>query len=238
MPNNQEQIDRLSDVLLSRAREFKVKNRRFALYPITLGKNLILAKVADKLKFSHLIKVNTTLEVMRLCTEHTDDVCKLIAYHTMCDKNGILSGDKTTKRAEFFKQNLSIEEISTLFLSLPNSETEDIEKFLGLDEERAERKRITEYKNQDGNGMSKVFGGKSIYGGIIDWACQRYGWTLNYVLWGISYANLKLLMADSVNDIYLTKEDMAKLHITNNDTVVDGDNKEAVMQFIKSHKWD
>jgi hypothetical protein len=121
---------------------------------------------------------------------------------------------------------------------LPNSETEDIEKFLGLDEERAERKRITEYKNQDGNGMSKVFGGKSIYGGIIDWACQRYGWTLNYVLWGISYANLKLLMADSVNDIYLTKEDMAKLHITNNDTVVDGDNKEAVMQFIKSHKWD
>lgn len=34
-----------------------------------------------------------------------------------------------------------------------------------------------------------VFGGKSIWGALIDAACERYGWTFDYVVWGISYNN-------------------------------------------------
>ena len=36
---------------------------------------------------------------------------------------------------------------------------------------------------------SIAFGGKSIWGTLIDAACERYGWSYQYVLWGISYSN-------------------------------------------------
>ena len=54
-------------------------------------------------------------------------------------------------------------------------------------------------------------GGKSIYGLLIDFACQRYGWTMDYVLWGISYVNLNMLFADDITTVYLSDEERKKL---------------------------
>lgn len=34
---------------------------------------------------------------------------------------------------------------------------------------------------------------------MLSEACAKYSWTLDYVLWGISYLNLNMMFADSIS---------------------------------------
>ena len=86
------------------------------------------------------------------------------------------------------------------------------------------------------NKNTLVFGGQSIYGSLIDTACERYGWTFDYVVWEISYTNLKLMLADSSKQIYLTDDELKKSKIAVSATYINGDDPKAVRQFIESMK--
>ncbi|MBE6244266.1 MAG: hypothetical protein E7108_01925 [Bacteroidales bacterium] len=33
----------------------------------------------------------------------------------------------------------------------------------------------------------------------MDGLAQKYGWTVDYIMWGVSFANIKMMMADSVS---------------------------------------
>ena len=89
-------------------------------------------------------------------------------------------------------------------------------------------KKAKESKNQF------VFGGKTIWGSLIDEACERYKWTFDYVLWEISYNNLMLMMQDKITSIYLSDEEIKKAHIpAANEHVFDGNNKEDIMKLIQ-----
>ena len=70
---------------------------------------------------------------------------------------------------------------------------------------------------------------------MIDFACQRYGWTMNHLLWEISYANLKMLIADAITTIYLSEEER-KLLGKSVGEVINGDdpiNRELVREMIR-----
>lgn len=56
----------------------------------------------------------------------------------------------------------------------------------------------------DGSGSSRArtLGGRSLWGGLLDVACAKYGWTLDYVLWGISYLNLTMMLLDAITVDY------------------------------------
>jgi len=43
-----------------------------------------------------------------------------------------------------------------------------------------------------------------VWGGLLDVVLQKYHWTLDYLLWGISYVNVQMLLADSIST---TKEE-------------------------------
>lgn len=38
-----------------------------------------------------------------------------------------------------------------------------------------------------------------MWGGLLDVVLQKYHWTLDYLLWGISYINVQMLLADSIS---------------------------------------
>jgi len=48
------------------------------------------------------------------------------------------------------------------------------------------------------NGTSRVIGGSSLWGYLIDTLLNKYHWTFDYLLWGISYLNLNLLIIDTI----------------------------------------
>lgn len=56
----------------------------------------------------------------------------------------------------------------------------------------------------DDSGANSHYGGQSIWG-KIDALVSRYHWTLDYILWGISWANAQLMIADALKTDYKSK---------------------------------
>lgn len=237
MKNKDENIEmNIADAIMEKPVGFNIGSRHFCLYPPTLGKIYLLSRLVKQLEVNaDIMKANPYLESLRICREKRDIVCRIISYHSLNRKPELLDEIKIRKRESFFKDNLSEDELAQLLIVVTSWDNADsyISHF-GLDKERELRKRIAKLKEE--NGTSVSFGGLSTYGTIIDFACQRYGWTMDYVVWGISYLNLQMLMADAVSTVFLSKEEMKKLHISQDRTFINADDPQNIAK-IKSMDW-
>lgn len=208
---DREQIEmNIADTIIERPIGFSVSKRNYFIYPPTLGKTYLLARLFKSLEADEkVIATNPYLEALRLSETKKETVCRLLSYYTFNRKDDVLNNTKVEQRANLFEKSLDGEELATiLVLILSGDNTEEFIRYFGIDKEREEKERI--YKIKDSKG-SISFGGKSTYGTLIDFACQRYGWTMEYVTWSISYVNLKMLMADSITTIYLSEDERKKL---------------------------
>lgn len=195
----------IADTIIERPVGFNIGSRQFYLYPPTLGMIYHFARLFKSLEAdARLISANPYLEAIRLCTEKKEIVCRILSNYTFNRKEDVFDGIKVEVRAKEFSE-LAAEELATIFtIVLSGDNTEEFIKYFGIDKERLERSRIAAVKKDN---SSITFGGNSTYGTLIDFACQRYGWTMDYVMWGISYANLKMLMADAITTVYLSEEE-------------------------------
>ncbi len=200
----------ISDAIIEKPIAFTLGKTGFFLYPVTLGKMQILKNLYLSMDVNmELLAINPVVEALRICRSEIQQVCQVIAYSTFYDKESILDREEVLRRAQYFRESASIEELATLLsIILSADKTEEFIRYFGIDEDRDVKMQISQVK---GDSNSITFGGKSIYGLLIDFACQRYGWTMDYVLWGISYVNLNMLFADSVTTVYLSDEERKKL---------------------------
>ena len=175
------------------------------------------------------------MEALRLCQDKKEVVCRILSYHTINKKEELFDCDLVQERCDFFLKELDVDSLSQLLvMALSEGDVSVYTKHLGIDKEKEWQAKAMRAKN---NNNSLVFGGKSIYGTLIDTACERYGWTLEYVVWGISYANLQLLLADSVTSIYLSDEERKRINIPKDRRVINADDP-ANMEKIKAMNWD
>ena len=208
------------------------KGEHFCIYPNTLGKMYITSQLVDNLEIDkQLLQVDPFLEALRVVNTKRNDCCRLIAYHTFNSKEDILNSSKIKKRQDTIAL-FSNDDIATLIIAiLKENPIPTISKETGMDEETKRMAKVNAAKKSNNQ---FIFGGKTIWGTLIDAACERYGWTYDYVVWGISYNNLSLMLKDKVTSIYLSDEEMKKAHITgNNEKVISGDNLEVVMKAVK-----
>ena len=98
-----------------------------------------------------------------------------------------------------------------LLIALSEPKAETLISLSGIATEQKEQARIAQHKNRDGHTLT--FGGKTIYGTLIEAACSKYGWAKEYVVWGIDLVSLRMMLADSINSIYLSDEDMKALNM-------------------------
>lgn len=228
----------LADTIIENPIPFRVDDRRFFLYPVTLGKALLLSKTYKILEINDkLMHVNPYAEAMRLVESKREDVCRIIAYQTLKAKKQILNIDVVQERVEFFSRELDIEDLTQLLiLSMTGDKMQDFIKRYGFAEEKKMREMVARVKEKTSKG-GITFGGKTVYGLVIDWACERYGWTMDYVLWGISYINLRMLMQDAINCVSLTKEERAKAGIYDNDEILNAEdprNWDAIREMLNN----
>ena len=206
--------DRIIDAVLQSPVAFTIGKRQLTLYPPSLGKVILLNRLKSNLEISEArLKMDGNAELLHVCHDKKDIVLRMLAYSTMLGKNDIFNERRIQNKIKYFDANLSFEDMSTLLFGiLQDQGINEFDEYLGLPNERKERERIASFKKNKSSSVS--FGGKSIYGTLIDYACQRYGWTMDYVVWGISYANLKMLISDAVTTIELSKEDAKALRIS------------------------
>ena len=226
----------IADTIIERPHGFKVGHRQFYLYPVTLGKTYLILRLIDSLGIKqNIVKVNPYMEALRLCQEKKEVVCRILSYHTINKKEELFDTCLVQERCDFFFKELDDESMAQLLVMvLPEGNISIYIKHLGIDKEKEWQSKAMRAK-KDNNSLT--FGGKSIYGTLIDVACERYGWTFDYVVWGISYANLQLLLSDSVTSIYLSDEERKRVNIPQDRNVINADDPEN-MEKIKSMKWD
>lgn len=216
--------------------------RRFCLYPASLGKLHILKRQLDTLGInSKLFAVNQHAEALRVASLKRKEVAQVIAYSTFINKYDILNPKLVEERTALFVEHASTEDLAVLLvLILTRDNIEAYKDKLGISAEQERLRRVIEYKESVQKSKNDYsFGGKSAYGTLIDAACERYGWSYDYVVWGISHINLQLMLADRQQNIYLSDEELKQIPrtlISDRRNIIRGDdpkNKEK----IRSMNW-
>lgn len=228
----------LADTIIDRPIGFSVGSRHFYLYPVTIGKMFLLGRLNEKLQVNHqILNIDPHIEALRLVTEHREICSRILTYHTIRTKAKIFDNEFVEKRVEWLAKNTDLDALAqVMVMVLQSDKTKTFMEHLKLDKERERMERVIKAK-KDKNNID--FGGLSIYGTHIDAACQRYGWTFDYVVWEISYTNLQLLMADKLTSIYVSDEERKKLPasvFTRQTDVINADDPKN-QEKIKQMNW-
>lgn len=234
--NEKEQVNMdIVDAMIERPQGFSIGDEHFYLYPVSLGKMYLLQRIVASFGVNNeILQRNPYLEAIRIVKTKREDACRFVAYHTLRTKKEVFDNPLVDKRTDFFVKNIDEDSLAEILVALLGFDrTEEFMKSLGI---IAESKRYEKACKAKGESSTLSFGGVSIYGNLLDFACERYGWTLDYVVWGISYVNLQLMLADSVKTVYLTKEEQKKHHITG-ERAISGDDA-ANWERIMKMNWD
>ncbi len=224
------------DAVLDMPREFYVGKRRFRLWSPSLGMSIMLERRLNLIGLDLELKSkNPYIEVLFLVRSKRTEICDILSVCTFRHYRELRNPVKLKRRSDFFSRSLSDEEVAELFLavlSLPKAET--LISGSGILKQQKEQSRIARQKNIKGH--SRTYGGVTIYGSLIDLACKSYGWTKEYVVWGIDLISLRLMMADAVNTIYLSEEEMREMHLPST-MVLDANNPDNMAEILAMN-WD
>ena len=226
----------IADAITDRPKGFTIGRRHFCLYPLTLGKAYLTQRVYSMLGIDNEnMNIQPMLEALRVVVANRDNVALLLAYYTLQAKKDLLNHRTVTIRKNMLARELDDSDMASLLIYCTTlDKTTDIMHYLGIDKEHERMNDVLKVKDSH-NTFS--FGAKTIYGSVIDAACERYGWEYDYVVWGISYTNLRLMLADRSSSIYLTAEEAKHVHASSSNDIIDGDNKEHVMAAIIGTNW-
>ena len=209
----------IEDAFIEKPHRFTIEtdgkgDRHFYLFPVTLGKKYLLNRHIDNLGIDFdTLTTNPYVEALRLATTQKEKCCRLLTYHTFRKKRDIFDYAQVEERVKFFVEHLSSEELASIIIVILTTDNVEVfKKHLGITKENERMKKVLEVKDRAAKSKNNFsFGGKSIYGALVDTACERYGWSYDYVLWGISLTNLQLMLADRVNDIFLSDDEKKKV---------------------------
>lgn len=222
------------DAMLEKPIPFTIGDRRFFfLFQPSLGTSLLAGQLLQELTLNkELLAVNKQAEILRVCGAQRDIVLRIISLHTFARRSDVLLEDKLQERIKELDV-LPASDLATLLVTIMSWDGRQ-EKFIRhfqLDLERKTREKIFEYKKQKGGSLT--FGGRSLYGSVLDAACERYGWELGYVLWGISSLNLNMMLTDSVQSVLLTKDEAKEAHISTDNKRIDINNRKGAIELQK-----
>lgn len=227
----------INDCIMERPYPFIIEDKTFYIYPMTLGKLLLTQRMIEQLGFdAERMQRNAQLEICRITKANKGACCELMAYITARnDYYSVFDRVSFLERKRLFLKQPNEDVSSVLMLILTEDRTQQFISHLGIGKELEAMRTVMKVKS-DKNNLS--FCGVSIYGSLIDVAMERYKMTKRQVIWEIDYTSLRLLIADKVNSVYVTDEELAKIpvNIRNRNDVVIKPTKEN-MEKILAMDW-
>lgn len=194
-------LARLADVLLERPLSAQCGAHTYTLYPPSLGVSILAEGELARVGFAPHHEATIEEQAILLAEEQPQALARYIAYHLCRSRAEAQATDLIDHRANSLLSALSREELVSLALFiLEGQEIEPLLHELGIDQDIEAKAQALKERGADGWAS---FGGQSLYGALIDPLAERYGWTMDYILWGISYANLRLLLSDQRTSLYM-----------------------------------
>ena len=199
------------DTLIERPVDFSIDGKRYRMWPMTLGKSLIISTLIEQLDVDReMLAHSPVVETMRLASLHPDIVARIIAIACAKGKQAVTSPDRMARYEQAFAAASVEDRASLLNVALSYDRRAELCRTFGIDRETDRMHKALRAKK---DASDLTFGGCSIWGQLIDPVCERYGWTMDYVLWGIGYTNLMMLVADKIQTIYLPEQERKSVHL-------------------------
>lgn len=126
-----------------------------------------------------------------------DKIAGIIAIATLEGKKQVNDVNEYEYRRRLFARHLSAD--TTIDLLLAIGRMIDVNRFndhFGITEELHKKKECTDTRQY------ATWGGKTLWGGLIEAVASRYHWTYDEIVWGISYQNLTMLLGDAIGIDY------------------------------------
>lgn len=215
--------------MLERRHQIEVAGRRLTLYPPSLGVTMMLKGGIDQLGLE--MTIDPVVAVIGAVERDRLQCCRLIALWSCHGRDEAMDAGLIDERASWLDSHVEAEELSTLLIELLSStQVDDFLESSGIVKEVERLRRVSSYKKNE----TPTFGGKTLFGQQIDVVLQRYGWTLEYTVWGVSYAALTVLLADRVTQLILSEEERKRvpLHLLDGE-VIDGDDPNNAEKIAK-----
>jgi hypothetical protein len=194
-----------TDILLERRHEFKVHDALYTLYPPSLGITSMIKASLEGIGIDlQSLATAPAFALLPLIESRPLDCCRIIALATCRGRDEAMSSKVIDTKAKQIHKWLQPDEImSLLLIAITNNRVGEFLKESGIEKENGRMRRVASFKKND----TPMFGGKTIFGQMLDPVLERYGWTYEYAVWGVSYATLTALMADKVTSIILTDDE-------------------------------
>lgn len=201
---------RATDAMIDKPVVFSVNGKYLYLNHATLGKMRLIERLFAKIQFNEqALKENPFLEYLRITSQHRDVVLRIIAYHTIRDKGGVLNEGFVRTRIEYLDKNLDDADLASVFMaSNAMDEVPAFMKALGISKDNERRDIVAQVKSDSHSILT--FGSVSDYGRLLYRGCELFH-DYDYVMWGISYVNLVLLLNDAPTTVTLTDEEQKRL---------------------------
>ena len=212
---------------------FEVGGVQFFLYPVTLGRAYLISREREGMAVNLAAAFSSASEETK--NNYRRSICRIVAIQTLRTKDEIFDISALTTRVDYLYQNADDDGLFALY-DIIMASMDDSKLFIktfALDLDKKALAKIARMK-QDGGNIS--FGAKTAYGSFIAPACEKFGWTIEHVVWGVSLTNLEMVLADAPTSVYLTKDERKKLKISTDRTLIDaGDpaNKKKIRQILK-----
>lgn len=226
---------KITNVILERPIGFTISGRHFYVYPRTIGNSQLIGSLLRVMQIDiEALASVTEYELVRIYGTYPDECLRIIAYALLRGKE-CLDEEKVADVIGTIKKTDTADVVTLLELVLAVQPITDIQQYYGIDKDIAEYNRIIKEKDSKG---TYSFCGKSIYGTMITTLAKEFGWTMDYIVWGISLDNIQMLLADSVKTIFLSDEEVKRIRprVGNNDIIRADDPKNK--ELILSMNWD
>ena len=228
----------LADAVMDRPREFFIDNRRFCLWSPTLGMSIMLSRNIAELGINqNIMNANPTVEALRIVNNDPEKVCRILAIHTLKSFRLLSNTRKIEERTNYFLSKLTLKELSGLLISVLNEPTaETLISLSGLDKQREKQAQIAQVKKDKSHSLT--FGGLTYYGSLIAPAMSTLHLSFHEVVWGISLVNLRMLLADTVNSVFLSDEEAKSLGMASHSTETYGMTPEDIAKLMAMDCWE
>lgn len=226
----------MEDSIMEMPIGFEVDGVHYFLYPVTLGTAYLISREREGMAENLKEIFNEASESEKL--DYRKSLCRIVAIQTFDKKEDILDFKTLSERTNSFYISLDNEGLFQLYDMIMAS-FDDASLFIkqsGLVYDKKQLAKIAKYKAKEGN---ISFGARTAYGSIIGPACEKFGWSLDYVVWGIGYTNLQMLLADEQVSVYLSKEERKKLRISADREIIDANdpaNIKRIRQILKGNE--
>lgn len=198
-------------ILTERGTAFEAGGRRWELSAQPLGGALLLERELRGLRPAEGLPTGTDpmTELLLLAEEQRGAVLRAIARGTLRSRAEHLDEGLLEARTRELDGALESDEAATLLAALlTRPGAGDLIRELGLEKERETQGRLSELRQRESGTLT--FGGRSVFGRVIDAACHRYGWTYEYTVWGISLEALRMLLADQTVSVSVSDDERRK----------------------------